>query len=99
MRRRIPDEEYTYDAQVLKRWFLERLAALPNVEILYSHKPDKIEKAGSAWRVTAGTPPPKRYLLNATYAGVNDVHALLGLPPFGIKYENARSSCVRWRMP
>ncbi len=29
----------------------------------------------------------KPYLLNATYAGVNDVHALLGLPPFGIKYE------------
>lgn len=27
------------------------------------------------------------YLLNATYAGVNDVHAMLGLPPFGIKYE------------
>ena len=45
--------EYTYDAQILKRWFLEQLAAL----------------------------------LNATYAGVNDVHAMLGLPPFGIKYE------------
>ena len=24
--------EYTYDAQVLKRWFLEQLAALPNVD-------------------------------------------------------------------
>ena len=33
--------------------------------------------------ITAEAP----YLLNATYAGVNDVHALLGLPPFGIKYE------------
>ena len=46
--------EYTYDAQVLKNWFLEQLAKLPNVQVLYSHKPDKIEKAGSVWRVTAG---------------------------------------------
>ena len=35
--------EYTYDAQILKRWFLEQLAALPNVEVLYSHKPTAIE--------------------------------------------------------
>jgi len=80
--------EYTYDAQILKRWFLEQLAALPNVEVLYSHKPTAIEKAGSAWRVQAGDITAEApYLLNATYAGVNDVHAMLGLPPFGIKYE------------
>jgi hypothetical protein len=80
--------EYTYDAQILKRWFLERLAALPNVEVLYSHKPTAIEKVGSAWRVQAGDITAEApYLLNATYAGVNDVHAMLGLPPFGIKYE------------
>ncbi len=80
--------EYTYDAQILKRWFLEQLAALPNVEVLYSHKPTAIEKVGSAWRVQAGDITAETpYLLNATYAGVNDVHAMLGLPPFGIKYE------------
>ena len=80
--------EYTYDAQILKRRFLEQLAALPNVEVLYSHKPTAIEKVGSAWRVQAGDITAEApYLLNATYAGVNDVHAMLGLPPFGIKYE------------
>ena len=80
--------EYTYDAQVLKRWFLEQLAALPNVEILYSRRPDRIEQTGSVWRVTAGEYTAEApYLLNATYAGVNDIHAMLGLPPFGIKYE------------
>ena len=46
--------EYTYDAQILKRWFLEQLAALHNVEVLYSHKPTAIEKVDSAWRVQAG---------------------------------------------
>ena len=80
--------EYTYDAQVLKNWFLEQLAKLPNVQVLYSHKPDKIEKVGSVWRVTAGdTTMEAPFILNATYAGVNDIHAMLGLPPFKIKYE------------
>ena len=68
--------------------FLEQLAKLPNVQVLYSHKPDKIEKAGSVWRVTAGdTTVEAPFILNATYAGVNDIHAMLGLPPFKIKYE------------
>ena len=80
--------EYTYDAQVLKDWFVQRLAALPNVELCFGHKPEAIEQAGDVWRVTAGDRVDEApFLLNATYAGVNDVHALLGLPPFGIKYE------------
>ena len=80
--------EYTYDAQVLKDWFMQRLAALPNVELCFGHKPEAIEQAGDVWRVTAGDRVDEApFLLNATYAGVNDVHALLGLPPFGIKYE------------
>lgn len=80
--------EYTYDAQVLKNWFLAQLARLPQVEILYSHKPEKLEPVGDAWRVTAGEVVAEApFLLNATYAGVNDVHAMLGLPPFQIKYE------------
>ena len=66
----------------------EQLAKLPNVQVLYSHKPDKIEKVGSVWRVTAGdTTVEAPFILNATYAGVNDIHAMLGLPPFKIKYE------------
>ena len=80
--------EYTYDAQVLKHWFLEQLAALPQVTVLYNHRPEQIRKAGSVWQVKAGDITAEApYLLNAAYAGVNDVHALLELPPFKIKYE------------
>jgi hypothetical protein len=80
--------EYTYDAQVLKKWFLEKLAALDNVSIQYRCKPEKIEQAGDVWRVTAGGLCAEApFLLNATYAGVNDIHAMLGFAPFGIKYE------------
>ena len=88
--------EYTYDAQVLKKWFLEQLAKLPNVEVVYSHKPERIQQAGSVWRVTAGEITAEApYLLNATYAGVNDVHAMLGLPPSRSSTKSARSSSAR----
>ncbi len=81
-------KEYTYDAQILKDHFLQKLAALPTVEVRYSAAPTAIRRAGSVWQVeTAGGRCETPYLLNATYAGVNDVHAMLGFEPFKIKYE------------
>lgn len=80
--------EYTYDAQILKEWYLNELAKLPNVEICYNHKPDKIIKSGDCFQITAqdikaSTP----FILNATYSGVNDIHSMLDFPLFNIKYE------------
>ena len=80
--------EYTYDAQILKKWFLEHLERLPNVSIVYGHRVERIEQIGEAWRVKAGNLTAEApYILNATYAGVNDIHRLLGFEPFKIKYE------------
>lgn len=80
--------EYTYDAQILKKYYLEALAKLPNVTLLFGHAPESIRAAGDVWQVKAGdTTAEAPFLLNATYAGVNEVHALLGLEPFKIKYE------------
>ena len=80
--------EYTYDAQILKKHFLEKLAVLPNVTIAYSHKPESVQRTGSVWQVRAGDITAEApFLLNATYAGVNELHAMLGFEPFAIKYE------------
>ena len=80
--------EYTYDAQILKRWFLEQLEKLGNVEILYQHRVTEIRQNGSVWCVIAGEKHAEApYVLNATYAGVNEIHRLLGFEPFKIKYE------------
>lgn len=80
--------EYTYDAQILKKWFLERLAEHPNVETAYSHRVEGIRQEGDVWEVRAGDLAAEApYILNATYAGVNEIHRLLGLEPFKIKYE------------
>ncbi len=80
--------EYTYDAEILKNHLLKKLENLPTVEIRYSHKPDKIKRKSDVWQVTAGEITAETpFLLNATYAGVNDVHNMLGFEPFKIKYE------------
>lgn len=81
-------QEYTYDAQILKRWFLEQLAKVSDVEVVYHHRVEEIEQVGSVWRVKSGDLTVEApFLLNATYAGINEIHCLLGLEPFKIKYE------------
>ena len=81
--------EYTYDAQVLKQHFVSSLATLPNVTLLFGTQPVSVDKGADTWRVqlSNGQMYEAPYLLNATYAGVNNLHALLGYAPFAIKYE------------
>ena len=47
--------EYTYDAQILKSWFLEKLRELPNVEIKYgihvSEETMSITKTKNMWQI------------------------------------------------
>lgn len=84
-------KEYTYDAMILKEWFLNELKAYPRVQIEYSHWPDVIEEIGDTWKVSAQdlnaeTP----FILNATYAGINEVLKRVNgsmREAFQIKYE------------
>ena len=81
--------EYTYDAMILKDYFLEKLKPLNNVEIQYGVKITKIEKMQDAYDIYLND--RKRYrtyfLLNATYAGTNQILDMVGYEKFGIKYE------------
>lgn len=81
--------EYTYDAQILKEYFLEKLKELPNVEIKYSVRVTEIDKDASHYHLhTAdGQRFSTAYLLSATYASCNQILNKLGYEPFGIKYE------------
>ena len=86
-------EEYTYDAQILKEWFMKKLNKNPSVQIEYNHKPEIIKKFdNTCWKVTAQdiiaeTP----FILNATYASVNDILSIVdnigGAELFKIKFE------------
>ncbi len=82
-------EEYTYDAQILKEYFLKELAAYSNVELVYNAKVDRIEKHPTHFHLEMenGDCYETDFLINATYASTNQVTAMLGYEPFKIKYE------------
>ena len=80
--------EYTYDAMLLKDYLLEKLKPLRNVEIKYGVKITRIEKLQDAYEVYAdGDVCRTGFLLNAAYAGTNQVLDLVGYEKFAIKYE------------
>lgn len=103
-------QEYTYDAHILRDYFLDEISKLKNVEIKYNSPVVNIEKTddGDNYRVIVGytnnnpintTPPPYKtknnkelnhvspFILNATYASINEVISMLGFTNIKIKYE------------
>jgi len=81
--------EYTFDAQILKNYFLEQIQKYPNIKIIYNAKIKSVENNGEYYIFTleSGEVYQTGFVLNATYAGVNQIHALLGFPALQIKYE------------
>lgn len=81
--------EYTYDAMILKDWYLQKLSELKNVDIRYGVNVSKIEKSSDSYKVVLsdGKEFETSYLLNATYAATNQILDMLGYEKFGIKYE------------
>jgi len=82
-------KEYTYDAQILKDYFLEELSKCSQVTIRYSQNTTSIEKTDTAYilHMEDGTELATPFLLNATYASVNQIIKKAGYTPFDIKYE------------
>lgn len=82
-------EEYTYDAMILKNYFLEEIAKLPNVEICYNTRIAEIERQETYYRIVAvdGNVFSSDFVLNATYASGNQIITRVGFEPFQIKYE------------
>ena len=81
--------EYTYDAEILKGYFLESLEKYSNVEIQYGVKINAIEKLQDCYslRMKDGQVYHTGFLLNATYASTNQILDMVGYEKFGIKYE------------
>lgn len=81
--------EFAYDAATLLSELQEKMGKSDEVTILYDSAAIKIQEKGTQYEVTTakGETYSAPYLLNATYASVNEVMALLGYAPFNIKYE------------
>ena len=85
-------EEYTYDAQMLKTYFLDQLSQFTNVEIKYQTAIIDIEKLDKTYKLTCEQESTtfsiqSPFILNATYASVNQIQNMLGYEMFRIKYE------------
>jgi len=81
--------EYTYDAQLLKKWFLEEIKKFPNIKIQYNSNIKAIVNDGEYFVFTVENENVCKtcFVLNASYSGINQIHALLGFPALQIKYE------------
>ncbi len=95
-------EEYTYDAHILRDFFLKELHNLPNVILQFGVRLQRIiqmaeeyqilYKAIGADQIQSVASP---FVLNATYASTNQIMAMVeqrnavdsDFKPFGIKYE------------
>lgn len=81
--------EYTYDAMILKDYFLEKIAECKNIEIQYGVTISGIEKQPDSYilHMKDGKRYQTGFLLNATYASTNQILDMVGYEKFGIKYE------------
>lgn len=82
-------KEYTYDAQILKNYFLDELSKFDNVTIKYSFRIKNVEKGEKTYTIYGedGESYETGFILNATYASVNQIHNIFGFGDFSIKYE------------
>lgn len=81
--------EYTYDAKILRDYFLQKLSEYSNVIIQYKVKIIGITGGTDYYTVIMdnGQEYQTGYLLNATYASINQILNLVGYEKFKIKYE------------
>lgn len=80
--------EYTYDAMILKDYFLEKLKTYKNATIKYGANIARIEKLQDAYVVFTDEDDYRtEFLFNATYAGTNQILEMVGYEKFDIKYE------------
>lgn len=82
--------EYTYDAMILKDYFLDELDKFTSpAEIKYGVEITSIKQDGDYYVISTadGRSYKSTFVLNATYAGTNQILDMLGFEKFGIKYE------------
>jgi hypothetical protein len=81
-------DECSFDANILANK-LYQAAQQAGVAFAFNAAITNIKHTGSCFvlEIKDGRRFQARFILNASYAGVNQIHALLGYPPLDIKYE------------
>lgn len=87
--------EYTYDAHILKNYLMEQLSQYKQVQLLFGQRITGIVRKNDCYEVYASQETGEKrleapFVLNASYASVNQVLGLLEgvkAQPFALKYE------------
>ena len=89
-------QEYTYDAKILQKYYEDKLNADSHVEFLFRARIDRVIRKEEVFqvRMADGSSYEAPFILNASYASVNQVIHLVEAEtgsvekePFDIKYE------------
>jgi hypothetical protein len=81
-------KEYTYDGLQLRDRLIKEISVLPNITLAFGAEITGIESKAAVFHIkTTAAAFEAPFVLNATYASVNQIHRLLGYEPFKIKYE------------
>jgi len=81
--------EYAYDAMLLRDYLLNQIYKNKNINLRCKANIISIDRKGSVYTVNLAdnSTYTSDFVLNTTYAGVNQIHAMLNFEPFRIKYE------------
>lgn len=80
--------EYTYDAHILRDYYIAEISKHTNVQIVYGADITKIAQRSTDYVIEYGSETIcAPFVLNATYSGVNQIQKLAGFEQFKIKYE------------
>lgn len=81
-------KEYTYDATILRNEMMQRIEKLSNVDILYNIDIKRITHDEHLFYIeTDESVFESPFVLNASYASVNQINKLAGFESYKIKYE------------
>lgn len=82
-------EEYAFDAFLIREWYASKLKARENVTFRFGCRIIGIETMAGLYRLTFedGSYVDTPYVLNSTYASVNQILDQFGFEKFRIKYE------------
>jgi len=82
-------KEYSYDANILKAYVLQEIDKLPNINIRFNQDNLSITKLENTYNISTSSIDKiyTKYILNATYASINQILHKANLERFKIKYE------------
>jgi glycine/D-amino acid oxidase-like deaminating enzyme len=89
--------EYTYDAALLRDYFVAETAKLTNIKFIYNARINHIENNDKQYVVKLADDNiyKSNFILNATYASINQIHTMLGFDVLPIKYELCETIIVK----